>query len=316
MRDARILQAAFGAPWAIHEEKGRVLLAVLQAHMFGLERVRPVGFNEEREARTASRAAVAAPANIGVLPLHGVMMPRGSFLNDGSGSLSLEGARSAFQQMEADPSIDAIVLDIDSPGGQVFSVPEFAAEIRAARKTVVAQAWDWVASAAYWIASSASRFAVSPSGMVGSIGVFEIHVDASEFYKQEGIKPTLIKAGKYKAEMNDLGPITEEALSYEQGQVDAYYTMFVRGVAKGRKASVETVRETFGQGRMVMADEAVRLGMADEVATFDETVAKLGREIQAKKRGLAAIENDRMRARTAVAEYELLAMELEHMKAA
>lgn len=289
MRDLHVWQSALSSPWAIDEAKGRILLGVLAAHAAGLERATARGAREESENRSAARrsASSTVPVTIGVLPLHGVLMPRGDFLADGSGSTSLEGARKVFRSFVSDPGIEGVVLDIDSPGGQVFSVPEFAAEIRSAGKPVVAQVWDLAASAGYWLASAASELAVSPSGMVGSVGVYSLHQDASGWYEMQGIKNTVIQAGQYKTELSDMAPLTEEAKGYEQGIVDAYYTMFVRDVARGRKTSVSTVRDSYGQGRVVLAEDAVRLGMADRVGTFEETVAKLARDIKKKQRDLA-----------------------------
>jgi len=303
MRDARLFELAESTPWAIEPRKGRVLLAVLEAHARGAIRATAHGAQEEREGRQAARASsVTPPSNIGVLPLHGVMMPRGNFLNDSSGGLSLEGARAIFRDMLATPSIDAIVLDIDSPGGSVFSVDEFASEIRAAKKPVVAQAWDLAASGAYYIASAAPEFVVTPSGLVGSIGVYSVHFDASGWYEKEGVKPTIIQAGKFKTELADVGPLSDEAKAYEQSIVDEYYTKFVHAVARGRKTTVDNVRTTFGEGRVLTSSEALKRGMVDRIGTFEETVARLARDISKKKSAALASEDARRRAAQVEAE--------------
>ena len=296
MRDGRIYQWAFGSPWAIEYQKGQVLLAVLRAHALGIERATAHGAREEREAREAARAgSPQPPPNIGVLPLHGVMMPRGNFLEDGSGSVSLEGARAIFGAMLASPGIDGIVLDIDSPGGSVFGVEEFASEIRASSKPVVAQAWDMAASAAYWIGSAAGEFVMTPSGMVGSIGVYTVHTDASGWYEAQGLKNTIIQAGKYKTELADTGPLTEEAQTYEQGIVDTYYTKFVQAVAKGRHLGVDVVRGEFGEGRVLTSGDALKKSMVDRIGTFEETVQRLARQISQKKNAAAASDDLRRR---------------------
>ena len=305
MRDIRIYEWAFGTPWAIDPKKGEILLAVLEAHALGLDRATAHGAREAREWRAAARAtSTPAPAFIGILPLHGVMISRGNFLNS-SGTVSLEGARAIFRQMLADSSIKAILLDIDYPGGSVGGVEEFAGEIRNAAKPVVAQVWDIAASAAYWIGSSARELVVTPSGAVGSIGVYSAHWDASGFYEQRGLRKTYIQAGKFKTEWADNAPLSEEARSYEQGVVDGYYTRFVHAVAKGRKTSVDNVRDNFGQGRLVMSDQAVKLGMADRVCTFEETLARLSREISKNRSVAQASEDARRRAAQVAAEFAL-----------
>ncbi|MCC7371633.1 MAG: S49 family peptidase, partial [Chloroflexi bacterium] len=131
------------------------------------------------------------------------------------------------------------------------------------------------ASAAYWIASSADEIVVTPSGEVGSIGVFTAHEDISAALEAEGVTVTLISAGKYKTEGNPFEPLSEEARGAIQARVDDYYSMFVRAVARGRGVKPADVRGGFGQGRVVGADEAVRLGMADRVGTMAQTVERL-----------------------------------------
>jgi ClpP class serine protease len=95
--------------------------------------------------------------------------------------------------------------------------------------------------------------------------------------EQDGVKVTLISAGKFKTEGNPFEPLSDEAREAFQADIDAFYAMFTNDVAKGRGASADDVRSGFGEGRMVMARDAVKAGMADRVATFDETVARLAR---------------------------------------
>ncbi|MGY0779836.1 S49 family peptidase [Azospirillum argentinense] len=85
----------------------------------------------------------------------------------------------------------------------------------------------------------------------------------------------LVKAGKFKAEGNPYEPLTEEAQAAMQARVNDYYDMFVKAVARGRGVKPADVRNGFGEGRVVGAAEAVRLGMADRVATFEDTLARM-----------------------------------------
>ena len=213
-----------------------------------------------------------------MLPLTGVIMHRANMFSEFSGGTSTEKFTAAFRQLVADPMIKAIVLDVDSPGGTVAGVEELASEIFKAReqKPIYAVANALAASAAYWIASSATELIVTPSGLVGSIGVYAAHQDISEFAKQAGVKVTLVSAGKYKTEGNEFEPLSDEARAALQARVDEYYGMFVKAVARNRGVSPSDVRGGFGEGRVVGAKQAVALGMADRVATLDETLARLG----------------------------------------
>jgi ClpP class serine protease len=103
------------------------------------------------------------------------------------------------------------------------------------------------------------------------------HQDLSEALKLEGVGVTLISAGKYKTEASPFEPLTEEARAALQKTVNAYYDAFVSAVSKGRDVRASEVRGGFGEGRMVVAKEAVALGMADRIETLDETIDRLAR---------------------------------------
>lgn len=240
-------------------------------------------------------AAASAPKNgVAVIPLHGMITPSSSFLSmlfGGGGGLSQ--FRSQLSAAAGDPEVKSIVLDVDSPGGLVDQVPETAAVIRQAReaKPIVAVANTMAASAAYWLASQAHEVAVTPSGEAGSIGVYQLHRDMSEAHAMRGIKPTLVSAGKYKVEGNPYEPLNDEATGAIQQAVDDYYGMFVNDVAAGRGVDPQEVRDGYGLGRSVLAQRAVKQGLADRVATLGATVSRLGSG-RAKVRQTSADDGD------------------------
>lgn len=217
---------------------------------------------------------------IGVINIAGIIAQRAAQVDDisGPGGTSTERVGAAFRAALADPAISAIVLNVDSPGGNVFGVQELTELIRGSRgqKPVVAQVNSTAASAAYWIASAADEIVVTPSGQVGSIGVVGVHEDVSAAAEKKGVKFTYISAGKYKTEGNPFEPLGDEAMAAKQAMVDGYYGDFVGAVSKGRGVPVAEIRDGFGQGRMVRAQDAVKAGMADRVATLDATLRRLG----------------------------------------
>jgi signal peptide peptidase SppA len=225
------------------------------------------------------RAELQGAGAVQVIPVFGIIAHHAYMVDDISGprGTATETVSKKFKEALENHSVSAIVLNVHSPGGSVDGVEELAAEIRAARgqKRIVAVANAMAASAAYYIAAAADELVVTPSGEVGSIGVLSAHEDLSEALKMEGVKITLIHAGKYKVESNPFEPLTDEAREQIQKEVDVYYNAFVGSVAKGRGVSVATVRKDFGQGRMVTAKEAVSLGMADRVGTLEDTIARL-----------------------------------------
>jgi signal peptide peptidase SppA len=231
-----------------------------------------------QSARTADRGPQVANG-VAVIPLQGMITPQPSLLAMlfGGGGGGLMGFRSQLRQAVADPDVSHIVMDVDSPGGLVDQVPEVAAEIRQAReaKPIVAVANTMAASAAYWLASQAHEVVVTPSGEVGSIGVYQLHKDISQALAGAGIKPTLIHAGKYKVEGNPYEPLDGEALQSAQEGVNDYYGMFLKDVGAGRAVDPAHVEENYGQGRTMTAQRAVRAGLADRVATLGQTIQRL-----------------------------------------
>jgi len=245
-----------------------------------LQRVMAVADSEDEDGFAAVLAAIAGarrPAwekanGVAVLPLHGFITQRPSWW--GTSTREFAGW---LRQAMADDSVKAVLIDVDSPGGGVAGVEELASEIRAARsrKPIVATANSLAASAAYWIASAASELVVAPSGDVGSIGVFMVHLDYSKALADEGVKPTIIKAGKHKVEANPYEPLSEAARAALQDRVDEHYSDFIGAVAAGRGVGEDAVRKGYGEGRLVSASKSVEAGMADRIETFDETLARL-----------------------------------------
>jgi signal peptide peptidase SppA len=149
---------------------------------------------------------------------------------------------------------------------------------RAGGKPIVAHVNATGASAAYWIASAADEVVVTPSGQVGSVGVFSAHDDVSKMMDELGVKTTLISAknSPYKVEGNPYEPLGDDARDYMQGRVDEAYGNFVKALARNRNVAQSHVNENFGKGRMVTAPEAVERGMADKVGTLHETLQRFG----------------------------------------
>ena len=263
----------YDTPWAILESELTVL-AARAALMFG---------DDQSPVAALPRGPRSAGGAVAVLPLYGVTSHRASMQSLLAGGTSIEGFTAQFRAAIGDPAVKAVVLDVNSPGGSVFGVQELAAEILASRgrKPIIAVANSMMASAAYWVASAADDITVTPSGEVGSIGVYALHLNESAALDAAGISPTLISAGRYKTEGNPFEPLNADARAAMQSRVDEYYGMFVAAVAQGRGTTPAEVRSGFGQGRVVGAREAVRLGMADRVGTLDATLARLGVSVPA-----------------------------------
>lgn len=264
-------------PWAVRREMLATLREIRQVRLSGHR-----FSDEEIEARVGARSSSRSPRRTGaiaLIPLYGVIIPKATAMTQISGGMTLQDFRGMLRAAVDDPDVAAIMLDVDSPGGSVDQVPETAAEVRAAaqRKPTWAIANTDAYSAAYWIASQASALWVTPSGGVGSVGVYAAHEDWSVFDEKMGVATTLISYGEHKTDGNPYQPLSDEAREKIQRDVDAYGAMFVADVAKGRKTKAATVRSDFGQGATVMARDAVAAGMADKVGTLEQAIRELAR---------------------------------------
>lgn len=277
MRHTDLLTALAREPWAMLPDR-LVQLTALAAAGDDVELAEVLAATKPKPAPQAG--------SIAVIPVYGVLYPRSFW---GLGTVQL---RNLVNQAVADPNIAGILLDIDSPGGSVYGTAELADAIHAARKVkpVWAVADNLAASAAYWVGAQAEVFNVSPSGDVGSIGVWLAHLDMSRALDAAGLKVTLISAGKYKTEGHPYGPLDDEAREHLQESVDDSYEQFLKAVSRGRGVSVADVRRGFGEGRLLSASQAVAVGMVNCIATFEQTLTAMQRAISgaATGRGRAA----------------------------
>lgn len=279
MKHANFIASLLATPWAMRPE-------AMSAYAMAIAGKAAQEWAASAEGMAAAQAASASTAsrsrqqgNIAVIPLLGPIMQRANLMEMCGGGTSIERFTAKFREAMADPAVDGVLIDIDSPGGGVYGVQELAEEIMAARsqKSITAIANSQAASAAYWIGCAAQEFYITPSGEAGSIGVWMAHEDWSKAMEEQGISTTLISAGKFKVEGNPYQPLGDEARSFMQSRVDDFYSAFVKGVAKGRDASVETVRSEMGQGRCLGASDAVKAGMCDGIATFDQVLGKMAK---------------------------------------
>jgi signal peptide peptidase SppA len=279
MRYERILAAVAATPWAIEPNKGRELASLLSRRVAG-ERATVDELTVAATARAASqsRKSKPRPATVAVIPLHGVMMQRADLLMEACGILSTDQIGQLVDQAADDTSVEAIVLDVDSPGGSVFGTPELAAKVAAAakQKKVIAVANSMAASAAYYVTSQASEVVVTPGGMVGSIGVVMMHVDESEALKLAGQVVTVIASSDTKKGGVDPGPLSPAWKAQLETLTAGYFDLFVKAVATGRRVAQKTVKDDFGDGGMLLAEAAVKVGMADKVATLDDVLSRYG----------------------------------------
>ena len=212
---------------------------------------------------------------VAVIPILGTLVNRRSSVGFFGGDISHQEIAAMLLDAAADDSIHAILLDIDSGGGEANGVFDLAETIREidTQTPVFAIANDAAFSGAFAIASAARKVFVTRTGGVGSIGVIAHHVDISESLKQAGIKVTQITAGDLKGELSPIQPLTEEAQARVQEEVNKTFELFVDVVAKHRGLSTEKIIST--QAGLFFGSDAVDLELADQVASFDEAMSQI-----------------------------------------
>lgn len=278
MQLAHLASRLYGAPLLIARPKLDIILSVLGPR---------IGLPEVSAALppVPARAPVQAGQHgIAVIPVHGTLVRRTIGLEAASGLMSYADIAARIDAAIADPQVQGILLDMDSPGGEAGGVFELAERIRSASaiKPVWAHANDAAYSAAYAIASAASRLTLSQTAGVGSIGVIALHVDQSVRDAKDGLHYTAIFAGHHKNDFSPHEPLSPQAATSLQTEVNRLYELFVTQVASMRSMDVEAVRAT--EAGLYFGDEAIAAGLADAIGSFDKVLAEFGESLSAERR--------------------------------
>ncbi len=170
-----------------------------------------------------------------------------------------------------DPSVGAIVLDINSPGGSPVAGEEMLEKVNSSKKPVIARISDTGASAAYMVASGADEIVASPSSWVGSIGVILTLSDLSEYYNKQGIDIYSITGGKYKDMGADYRNLTSEEKNMLQTMIDEQYDYFIKVVAQNRHLSVDYVKK-IAEGRPYTGQQGLNISLVDRLGGKDYAI--------------------------------------------
>lgn len=304
-----IIARVYNQPHLIHPDKLEAIRRVVTARALGLtvDAASIAAARAERQAQqkdtrflaaAGSGGATSVQRSVAVLPIMGTLAMRMDMMEEASGGASTEAIGRQFDALMKDDTVGCILLNVHSPGGEGFGITELANKIFNARgqKPVCAICNAEMASAALWLGLAANEVSITPSGWIGSLGVYLCHTDLSAQNEELGRKVTYISAGKYKTEMTDSQPLPADAQAYYQSMVDDIYDGFVTDVARFRGTSQANVKDNYGQGRMMRADQAMKCGMVDRVETFDDCLARLSgaRAPKAKKSAKAELERRRL----------------------
>jgi signal peptide peptidase SppA len=227
---------------------------------------------QRHRAERRDEGHMVVEGGVAVIPVLGTLVQRSGWMDSFSGMVGYDRVERMFAAALDDSAVREIILEIDSPGGEVAGAFDLADKIQAerGRKPVTAIASELSASAAYLIASAADEIVVPRTGMVGSVGVVMAHYDYSKALEKRGVAVTLIYAGDHKVDGNPFEPLPADVRKDMQAEIDSIYRLFVDTVARNLNIGVDRVRGT--QAGMFMGQNAVDIGLAHRVGTFSEEI--------------------------------------------
>lgn len=256
----------------------------------------------EQRAKSISVIRTKADTNapgVAIINLSGVLLYSAPEWYEEFGLTGYNLLSARLASVMSDPSVKTVILRVESPGGMAIGASEMSEKIFNARsqKKIIAVADPYAFSAAYEIGSATSEFYLTRTGMVGSIGSYTMHVDASKFLEEKGYKITFIKAGEKKTDGNSYEPLSDRAKSDLQREVDFYYGAFVSDVARNRNVTEDFVKENFGKGGRVLAEQALSAGMIDGIAPLEDLIkrevsALVEQEMSTQNRGKIFVKNN------------------------
>lgn len=281
---ARISGRLFNAPLALRPEKAEMLCAALvdrlgiqkldtiDGRSLGAAQLRQMAMDDDgywNKPKTA-RDMYVVEQRVARIAVDGTLVHKLGGVEPYSGSTGYDCLDRIIADAQANKEVGAVLLDIDSPGGEVAGCFDFARKLRKmgasnGGKPIVAFANEMACSAAYAIASACDAVATTQTGQVGSIGVWTMLVDMTKGLDKNGIAVTMIRAGERKARGGPYEVADDAIITKLQSWVDETWGIFCGLVADYRPISASAVKAL--EGDWFTGNEALGLGLVDAVDT-------------------------------------------------
>jgi signal peptide peptidase SppA len=281
MRVLGFLESSF---WTMRQGEFASMMRVAYTHAGELDGVleripKPDAMMAKTGSRLDGTRYVEMRGDVAVMDVNGIIAKRMDMFDElCSGGTSTEKLMKDVQTCLEDPKIKAIVLNIDSPGGEAFGINELSQAVYAGRgkKPIHAYVSGLGCSGAYWLASAADEITVDKIGLVGSIGVVTAWTDDQEFYKMLGIRREVVTSTNAPFKRLDFDNESDRAEL--QRELDSIESVFIKSVARNRKTTVDKVKSDFNQGGVLAGADAVKAGMADAVGSLEEVIKNASRQ--------------------------------------
>lgn len=212
---------------------------------------------------------------VAVIPVHGILINRFNYC--WGYVTGYDFIRKQMNLADKDPDVSLIVFDHDSPGGEAAGCDELAREIKGLETPTMALVNSLSASGGFWLAAPCDRIVCAPSGSVGSIGVYILHMNIAKMLAEWGIETEFVKNGKFKTSGNMYEAMSEEDRAYLQAMVDERAVEFQRAVAEFRGIEESVVKGT--EARVMRPTEALSLGLIDAAESPTTAVASFVAEL-------------------------------------
>ncbi|WP_281978814.1 S49 family peptidase [Pseudorhizobium flavum] len=285
---AQVSQRIFDTPLMYDERKAETFVRALGPRVTGgevfiangaggvehtaFEHGRPsagkVGSRMTRFFQKAERLPFDVVDNVSIIPIEGTLIHKGAWIGSSSGETSYQGLMTQIEMARRAQAIRGVVFEIDSYGGEVNGAFEAAAAIQtlSKEKPTISILTDYAYSAGYLLASQARQIIMPEFGGAGSIGVIMLHADYSRHLEQEGVKVTIIRAGKHKAEGSPYEGLSDRLAEKWQGQVEVMRDKFAETVARGRGRRISKAKALATEADAFDAGESLALGLVDAIA--------------------------------------------------
>ena len=267
----------YGTPLLIARPKLEVILGVVARKLAGDTLATPPPANVD----TGMTGGLQNLESIAVIPVLGTLVRRSSYLGAASGLTSYHDIEAMADQAFSDPMVKAVLLEIDSSGGEAGGVFDLAQRLRSLSQTSGKPLWaiadEAALSAAYAIACAADRLWLTRTAEVGSIGVVAVHVDESVADAKAGMTYTFLHAGAHKVDGHPHAPLPAPVAADIQADIEQLHDQFIALVAGFRRLPPEAIRDT--EARVYRGEAALQAGLADQIGTRAEAITALHRQL-------------------------------------
>ncbi|MCP5006934.1 MAG: S49 family peptidase [Planctomycetes bacterium] len=252
--------------WLMEPERHRNMLESRTAMMADPEFMAKMAAYDGQEPKP-----YAMKNRVALISFDGTISTRDSFFSWLMGGAVLPALADQVKAADADNDVDGIVLVMNTPGGPPAGLAEFSNMLRGIDTPIVGFCDGMVASGGMWIASALDGLVVSKTASVGSIGVIAVLEDITKLAANEGVKFTVLRAGKYKALGIRYESLTKEGKDVLQAEIDALYSVFIDELAFNMNKEPEEILKV-AEGKIFIGQQAVEAGLADRIGFLDDAV--------------------------------------------